>query len=151
MPTTSTTDRFTRYAFAFAHVHFLLCVFDTLDFRHEEISNYPVYMSVLWSPMSVFNCIGCGREKTSGQSHLTKGRIAAARGWFNPFASPCLISWRSVTALPRYRNFSVFNMGPSTILDLLCARLIANTEHLVVFIILQNLDGIDAVVSTIRF
>ena len=55
----------------------------------------------------------------SGQSNFTKGRIAAgAHGRFNTFASSCLISWRSVTALPRYRDLSVFNMAavPSAML-----------------------------------
>jgi len=96
-------------------------IFDTLDLQREEITLFicPSYgLPCLYSTVS----IAAEKNKWSKQSHLTKGRVAVARGWFNPFASPCLISWRSVTALPRYCDFSIFNMGPSAILDLLCAR-----------------------------
>jgi len=51
--------------------------------------------------------------RTSGQSNLTKGRIAAAHG-----RSPCLISWRSVKAFPIYRNFFWFwTWRPSAVLN----------------------------------
>jgi len=50
-------------------------------------------------------------SETSGQGNLTKGRIAAAHWQFNAFASPYLISWRSVKLLQKYRDFSIFKMA----------------------------------------
>jgi len=52
------------------------------------------------------------------QSNLIKGRIAAAHGRFNPFASPCLIAWRLVKALPRYGDFWVLNMAAAAMLNI---------------------------------
>jgi len=48
---------------------------------------------------------------------LTKGRIAAAHGQFNAFAPPYLISWQSVKALPRYRNFWFSSWWPPAMLN----------------------------------
>jgi len=63
------------------------------------------------------------------------------------FASSCQISCRSVKPLPRYGSFSIFQDGgrpPSWI----CYMPVWTTqeEYLVVFVILQNLVGISAVV-----
>jgi len=63
-------------------------------------------------------------------------------------ASKCQISWRSVKPVPRYDDLSIFpRWWPSAILDLWCVC--TNDGHLVVFITVQNLVGIDAVVSII--
>ena len=65
-------------------------------------------------------------------------------------ASPWQISWRSIKRLLRYGDFSIFPIWRLfAILDLLCAYLEYRRRRLVVFIIVQNLVGIDAVVSMI--
>jgi len=60
---------------------------------------------------------------------------------------------KSANPLQRYREFFIFPIcRPSAILDLLCGYARVWTtyeEHLAVFIITQNLVGIDAVVSII--
>jgi len=65
-------------------------------------------------------------------------------------ALSCQISWRSVKLSRRYADFSIFQYGdfpPSWICD---AHIWTTHEgHLVVFITVQNLVGIDAVVSKI--
>ena len=68
----------------------------------------------------------------------------AQEGWT---ASPCQIWWKSVKPRPTYGDFSIFpRWRQSAILDLLCMFRTTHEGHLVVFIILKNLVGIDAVV-----
>jgi len=66
-------------------------------------------------------------------------------------ALSCQISWRSIKLLRRYADFYIFQYGgfpPSWICD---AHVWTTHEgHLVVFITVQNLVGIDAVVSITR-
>jgi len=65
-------------------------------------------------------------------------------------ASPCQILWRSVKPLLSYGDFSIFQDGgrpPSWTCD--ACFLTTHEGHLVVFITVQNLVGIDAIVLII--
>jgi len=65
-------------------------------------------------------------------------------------ASPCQIWSKSVKPRPRYGHFSIFKDGgrPSSWICYVCVR-ITHEGHLVVFIAVQNLVAIDAVVLII--
>jgi len=65
-------------------------------------------------------------------------------------ASLCQILSKSRVPRPRYGDFSIFSRWrPSAILDLCCVCWNHPRRHLVVFITVQNLVGIDAVVLII--
>ena len=66
------------------------------------------------------------------------------------YASTCQISYRSVEQLSRYGQFQFFQDGGRRHLNVFARVWTTSEEYLEVFVILQNLVGIGAVVLIMR-
>jgi len=111
----------------------------------SQISRRSVKPLLRYGDFSIF--------QDGGRRHLgfsKCGNFRSGKAQEGQSASPCQISRRSAKPSVRYDDFSIFQDGgrpPSCICDEYVW--ITNEGHLVVFITVQNLVGIDAVVLII--
>jgi len=121
--------------------------------RRSTCSIVPNFMAIGQTVADIWRFFGFSIFQDGGRRHLgflNFRNFNGGNGHEGQTASSCQISWRSVKPSWRYGDFSIFpRWRLSAILDLWCARLDHPRRHLVVFITVQNLIKIYAVLSII--